>query len=574
MIRNSTQAGLISLVLIATLLGVLVGCSPSETAALPKPADDASVNPQVERPNVLLIVADDMGFSDIGAFGGEIKTPTLDLLAAAGLQLSNFHVLPTCSPSRSVLLSGMDNHMTGIGTMAEFMTPEIKGTPGYEGYLNHRVAALPEVMKAGGYQTYMVGKWHLGSAADTIPHARGFDETFALLQGGGSHWSDQKRISPTEPMTYYRNGEHVESLPDDFYSTKYYTDMLLDWIRRDQNDGQPFFAYVAYTAPHDPLHAPAEYIEKYRGSYDAGWDALREQRLQALKELRIIHPDAMAFSRLPSVPAWESMTPEERAEAARDMEVYAAMVDYLDEQIARLFDALKESGEYDNTLIIFISDNGANGAVKTAYPGQTEEYLSTFDNSLENRGLPNSFVEMGPGWAQASMSPGRMFKAFTAEGGIRSPMLIKLPGVMPSAGNMNHSFLHIRDVMPTILDVSNIDPPGLQFDGREVNPMQGHSVKSVLTNEVAELNGSDHQVGYELFGMKAFIAYPWKILAMPPPFGTGDWELHDLRRDPGELSDLSAQNPEKLAELVDRWKQYEKDNGVLDISLDVSAAME
>ena len=209
-----------------------------------------------KKPNVLLIVADDLGYSDIGAFGGEIATPTLDTLATEGLRLSNFHVLPTCSPTRSVLFSGMDNHRAGLGTMGEIRTPEMEGYPGYAGHLNFEVAALPEVMRAGGYRTYMAGKWHLGSEEETSPYARGFEETFILAPGGGSHWSDRRPLSPPQTMIYRRNGKEVESLPEDFYSTRYYTNVLLEWIRRDHGDGKPFFAYLSYTAPHDPLHAP------------------------------------------------------------------------------------------------------------------------------------------------------------------------------------------------------------------------------------------------------------------------------------------------------------------------------
>ena len=222
------------------------------------------------RPNILLIVADDLGYSDIGSFGGEIATPTLDDLAKEGLQLTNFHVLPSCSPTRSVLLSGMDNHRAGLGTMGELKTPEMEGHPGYAGYLNFEVAALPEVLKAGGYHTYMAGKWHLGSEEETSPHARGFEETFILAPGGGSQWSDQKPLSPPQTMVYRRNGKPVASLPEDFYSTKYYTDVLLQFIAQNKNDGNPFLAYLSYTAPHDPLHAPKANIDKYKGKYDDG----------------------------------------------------------------------------------------------------------------------------------------------------------------------------------------------------------------------------------------------------------------------------------------------------------------
>ena len=525
------------------------------------------------RPNILLIVADDMGYSDIGSFGGEIATPTLDDLAKEGLQLTNFHVLPTCSPTRSVLLSGMDNHRAGIGTMGEFVTDEVRQRPdfhaGYAGHLNFEVAALPEVLKASGYHTYMSGKWHLGLTEETSPHARGFEQTFILAPGGGSHWSDRKPVSPPLTMVYRRNGKAVASLPEDFYSTKHYTDVLLKFIDQNKKDGKPFFAYLSYTAPHDPLHAPKAYIEKYKGKYDEGWDVLREKRLQSLKDLGIVNKNAKPFPRLPSVSAWDKMSHEERAEAARDMEVYAAMIDYMDEQIKRVFDYLKEIGEYENTLIVFFSDNGANGAPRTAYPGQTDAYLNSFDNTIENRGLPNSYIEPGPGWAQASMSPSRLFKAFTSEGGIKSPLLVKLPGKMTNAGTMNHSFIHVRDIMPTMLDLAGV-AHSERFQGRKVRPMQGSSVLDMIAGKIDSPYAGASQVGYELFGLKAFFFGDWKVLRMPKPFGTGEWELFNLKQDPAELNDLSKEHPQKLKELVTLWEQYKIENKVLDISLDLS----
>ncbi len=560
--RKRLRDSLVVLVML-TLSLFLVGCK-QETETL---EESSSAEPR--QPNILLIVADDLGFSDIGSFGGEIATPTLDRLANEGLQLSNFHVLPSCSPTRSVLLSGTDNHVAGMGTMGELLSPEMEGHPGYVGYLNFEVAALPEVLNAGGYHTYMAGKWHLGHEEDTTPHARGFDETFALLPGGGSHWSDQKPLSPPQIMVYSRNGEKVDSLPGDFYSTTYYTDTILNSIDQGKDDGKPFFAYLSYTAPHDPLHAPKAYIDKYRGKYDKGWDVLGEQRLQSLKALGIVHKDTKSFPRLASVKAWNEMSTEAKAEAARDMEVYAAMIDYMDEQIARVFDYLKEIGEYDNTMIIFLSDNGANGHLPTAYPGQTDEFLNSFDNSLENRGLINSFIETGPGWAQASMAPSRMFKAFTAEGGIRAPLMVKLPGAMPNAGTMNHSFFHVRDIMPTILDVAEVELTQT-VNGRPVVPMQGGSVLDFLSGKAKSPYVGADQVGYELFGMKAFFDGDWKILWMPPPFGPGDWQLYSLSEDPGELIDLSDQHPEKLAKMISQWERYKVENRVLDISFNLS----
>lgn len=518
------------------------------------------------RPNVLLIVADDMGFSDIGPFGSEIATPALDALAKEGLRLTNFHVLASCSPSRSSLMSGMDNHRAGLGTMSEMMSEETKGLPGYEGYLNHRVAALPEVLQANGYNTYMVGKWHLGEEEQELPDARGFDDTFVLVEGGGSHWADEKWVTPTVPMHYSRNGEEVESLPHDFYSTKNYTDEMIQWIERDKESDQPFFAYLSYTAPHDPLHAPKEYIEKYKGVYDGGWDVLREARLQKLKELGIVTQNAEPFPRLSNVAAWADLTTKDQALASRDMEVYAAMVDYMDGQIKRVFDTLKESGKYENTIVIFMSDNGANGSSLEDYPGQTHEYIETFDNSLENRGLENSLIDMGPGWAQASMTPSRMFKGFTAEGGIRSPLLVKLPGEMPAADDTSAAFLHIRDIMPTILDAAGIEQPSDRFQDRSVLPIQGTSVLPLLLGSETETSAQNRDVGYELFGMKAYFDGHWKALWMPTPFGSAEWELYDLQKDPGELNDLSKEYPQQLEELVASWEKYSIENGVLDLS--------
>lgn len=516
------------------------------------------------QPNILLIVADDMGYSDIGAFGGEIATPALDQLAQEGLRLSNFHVLPSCSPTRSVLLTGTDNHVAGIGTMGELLTPEMEGHPGYEGYLNFQVAALPEVLQESGYHTYMAGKWHLGTEQDTGPHARGFEETFILAIGGGSHWNDRRPLSPPQPMIYRRNGELVEELPDDFYSSKTYTDSLIEFIERNRGDAKPFFAYLSYTAPHDPLHAPREYIDKYRGKYDHGWDHLREERLRALKQLGIVPEGAEPFPRLGSVTAWQELLPEERQVAARDMEVYAAMVDYMDEQIQRVFDYLREVGEYDNTLIIFFSDNGANGHPRTVYPGQTDAFMNSFDNSLANRGLRNSYIETGPGWAQASMSPSRLFKAFVSEGGIRSPFVVKLPGDMHNSGTLNHSFFHVRDIMPTILDIIDIDHPEA-IAGRPVMAMQGTSLLDLFEGKIDSPNARVSHVGYELFGMKAFFDGDWKILWMAPPFGPGEWELFNLTRDPGELNDLAEDQPDRLATMIASWEQYKEENGVLDI---------
>ncbi|MDX5339574.1 MAG: arylsulfatase [Cyclobacteriaceae bacterium] len=529
-------------------------------AACSKPAPEV---PAPTRPNILILVADDLGFSDIAPFGGNIHTPVLQQLGQEGLLFSNFYVLPTCSPSRSALLTGNDNHVTGIGVMSEVRYPALEGMPGYTGHLNNQVVTLPEILRESGYHTYMAGKWHLGDEDDQVPSARGFEESFTLLQGGGSHYADQKPLSPPQVMDYRVNGKKIETLPADFYSTKNYTDTLIHYIDKHKSDGKPFFMYASYTAPHDPLHAPKEYIDKYRGKFDSGWDSLRIDRLENLKALGIIPKEVNAFA--PSgIPAWSSLKPEQQAELARDMEVYAAMVEYLDMSIGRIFDYLKKEGMYDNTLIVFLSDNGANGVMATTYPGNDDGvYLGGFDNSIENRGLPNSFIEMGPGWAQASSSPFRLFKSFASEGGIRAPLIVKMPNAKSDAGKWNRSFFHVTDLMPTFLELAEASYPQ-DFNGKAVRQPIGKSMLPVLSGAAQEIHSSEEGMGWELFERKAYVQGKWKILRLPPPFGPGEWQLFNLETDPGETTDLSGQFPEIKAKLIQSWQEYARENDVFD----------
>ena len=524
---------------------------------------DVSAKAFEARPNILLIVADDLGFSDIGSYGGEIDTLALDKLASEGMRFSNYHVLPTCSPSRSALLSGNDNHVAGMGVMSEFIYSEIKDLPGYAGHLSDRVVTIPEILKSVGYHTYMVGKWHLGKDDDQSPFKRGFEKTFTMMNGGGSHWDDMRPLSPNEQMIYRRNGKRIYELPEDFYSTKNYTDSMMKFIARNKDDGKPFFAYLSYTAPHDPLHAPAEYISKYKGKFDAGWDALSLQRLENLKKLGIIAKNVTEFPPNLMTQKWEALSAEEKKEHARNMEVYAAMVDYMDMSIGRLFKFLEDNGLYDNTMIAFFSDNGANGAYATSYPGNADgRYLRTFNNEIANRGLTNSFIDMGPGWAQAVSSPYRMFKSFTSEGGIKSPLIVKLPGKMANQGQWNHSFIHVTDIMPTFLEIAKARYPE-KINGKKLKKTIGKSIMPILSGKKEKVHDKEG-MGYELFEMKAYIQDEWKLLRLPAPFGTGKWELYNLKLDPGEIHDVSDEYPEKKASLIEAWMHYAERNEVFD----------
>ena len=517
-----------------------------------------------EQPNILIIVADDMGFSDIGCFGGNISTPVIDKIAQEGKLFSNFYVQPTCSPTRSSLLTGCDNHFAGLGIMHEMDYPELHqlSLPEYAGSMKKDLVTLPEILSENGYHTYMVGKWHLGEDKGQNPHDRGFEETFILGTGGGSHANDQRSLAPPQSMTYTRNGNVVQ-LPEDFYSTRNYTDSIIKFIDRNKGDNKPFFAYQSFTAVHDPLQAPKEYIAKYKGKFDAGWDALNEMRFANLKKLGIIPADLKGTFENPGIPKWDKLTSEQKEELAKDMEVYAAMLDYMDMSIGRIIDYLKKEGKYDNTMIIFMSDNGANGAVAATSPGNADgKYLSTFDNSIENKGLKGSFVEMGPGWAKASSSPFRLFKGFTAEGGIKAPLIVKIPANKENKLGWDKTFLHVTDILPTVLEITKIKLPE-EFRGKKVvNKFIGKSMVPVINGTTTVLH--EEGMGWELFEMKAFRKGKYKILRLPIPFGSGNWELYDIEKDPIESIDLSKTYPDIKAELIRSWEVYAQNNKVHD----------
>ncbi len=333
-----------------------------------------------KRPNILLVVVDDMGYSDIGPFGGDIHTPNLDALAKSGMVFTDFHTSASCSPTRSMMLSGTDNHLAGLGSMGETIKPNQKGKPGYEGYLSQRVVSIATLLRDAGYFTCMSGKWHLGEELQNDPSRRGFQQVYTMLQGGTSHFDDEWMMYANYTPTYRSNGVRVH-VPKGFYSSRFYTDKLISHLDSRTQD-QPFFAYLAFTAPHDPLHARDEWIARYKWRYDTGYDVLRQNRLQRLKELGLVGPDVKPFPRLPNIPAWEKLTDEQKMVEARKMEVYAAMIANVDHHLGRLFSHLKKSGEWKNTLVIFFSDNGANGLDMASYPHTDQVWV---DKNSDNR---------------------------------------------------------------------------------------------------------------------------------------------------------------------------------------------
>ena len=537
---------------------MLVGCGNVET--------ESNLVIQTEtRPNILLIVADDLGYSDIGAFGGEISTPNLDALAAGGLKMSNFYAAAACSPSRAMLLGGADSHVAGMGTMFNDQAANQLGQPGYEGYLNHNVVTVSSLLLDAGYHTYMTGKWHLGYDDDQSPAARGFERSFALLQGGAGHFDDSAMTVDHDTSWYREDGVRTE-LPGDFFSSRFYTDKILEYIRSGEGDDKPFFAYLSYTAPHWPLQAPAETIDKYKGQYDDGYDALAEKRLISLEQIGLIEPDHIAPEQAyPETESWNNLSDEQKQIDAREMETYAAMVDNMDYHIGRVLDYLDESDQRDNTIVIFISDNGAQGfgpGMARAFP---QDWIDeTFDNSFDNIGKINSYVYLGPHWARASTAPMRMFKGFSSDGGLKVPAIISYPGKLETrAGTFNNQFTTVLDLPATFLDIAMAKHPGTSYKGRQVHPYTGVSMLPFLNGESETVHEPDDVVAWELNDSRAVRKGDWKIILIPGRFGTGDWELFNIKNDPAERNDLSEAEPEKRNEMVAEWEKYASANGII-----------
>jgi len=521
------------------------------------------------RPNILVIVADDLGYSDIGAFGGEIATPNLDALARRGALLTDFHTAPTCSPTRAMLLTGADNHEVGLGTMAEArnaLPPAARGRPGYEGSLTERAPTIAARLRRAGYMTVMAGKWHLGLTEETSPAARGFDRSFAMLQAGHDHFGDDQKKLYAElgaASTYRENGQ-LTMYPVGRYSADVFADRMIGYLREAKAARKPFFAYLTFTQPHWPLQAPAADIARYKGRYDAGYEDLRARRLARMKTMGLVAAEVEPHPFV-GVRPWAELSASDRAISARKMEIYAAMVDRMDRNIGRVVAALKANGQYDNTLIVFLSDNGAEGSVldgPIGDRGPVKPELVGLDNSLANLGHRNSFAAYGPGWAQAATAPSRLAKGSVTEGGVRTPAIAAGPGVV--RGQTIGALLHVADITPTALAAAGVaqdlTPSSL--------PIRGRSWGDLLAGRAKAARGPQDVIGWELFYGRALRQGDWKAVYAPPfAFGApvrteAEWRLFDLKSDPGEVHDLAAREPGRLQALVAAWDAYAAETGV------------
>ncbi|WP_109831956.1 sulfatase-like hydrolase/transferase [Reichenbachiella versicolor] len=556
------------------LASFLVGCQSS----IKKAEKESSQQNESKRPNILIILADDMGYGDIGVYGSEISTPNIDQLANEGIQFTNFHVGAACSPTRTMLMTGVDNHRAGIGNLVEIQADNQFGKPGYEGYLNNDVVSIATRLKDGGYHTYMTGKWHLGKSKTTIPYARGFERSFALMESGADNWVEQPYLPLNDKVHYFEDNKQVSLPTENYFSSDYYTDKIMSYIDSNKGDEKPFFAYVSYQAVHYPHQAPKSFIDKYNGVYDNGWEEIRTRRLKKQKELGIVSQSVeLNFENSATsvsgwkLSDWESLSEEEKLFNARRMQAYAGMADNMDYNIGRLLQHLQDIGEYNNTLIIFLSDNGAdpnqlplNPAFKSWYK---EKYqYSSFEDYKEDYnavGQKGSYSDYGPNWAAASNTPNSYYKMFSTEGGLRVPFIAWYPKLL-KAGKVTNQFAFVKDIAPTLLEIAGIENSGSTYKGKKIFPITGTSMWSAMKEEVT-VHADEEIIGFELAGSRAVFKGDYKLVFNPRTKGTGQWELYNIVKDPSEMNNLVADFPELVDELSKAYHIYQKENGVIPV---------
>lgn len=527
------------------------------------------------RPNILLIVADDLGFSDLGAYGGEIHTPNIDQLAASGVQFTNFHVAATCSPTRSMLMTGVTNHLVGMGNMKEIMADNQKGQPGYETWLNDSVVTLPTLLQDAGYNTYMAGKWHLGDRPQSQPVARGFTRSFALMESGADNW-EAKHYLPGGSATWIEDGKPVD-LPEGFYSSFTYADKLIDYIDSGRTDGKPFFGYLAFQAVHAPHQVPEDYIQRYADIYDQGWDAIRQQRYQRQLASGLlpdtgenaVTDDWGTFYARRHID-WASLSDEEKAYRARQMAVFAGMAEAMDTSVGKVLSYLKDTGQYDNTLILFMSDNGGESTVLREVAPLF--YRLRYDTDIDALGAPGSYSEYGPGWAYASNTPFYSYKGSPFSGGMRVPLIVSQPGRV-AAGTRTNSFGYVTDITPTLLDIAGVTPPGERYRGRPVHPIMGESMRALLEGRQEQVHDASRTTVYELAGGIAVWRGNYKLVtsstnAIPARIGP---QLFDTANDPLERHNLAQQHPEIVSELYQAYRDYVERYRVIEVPPDYRA---
>jgi arylsulfatase A-like enzyme len=506
--------------------------------------------------NILLIVADDMGYTDLGCFGSEISTPNIDALASEGVTFTNFYTAPMCAPCRASILTGANNHLAGVGCQFH----RVDSIWGYEGYLTNRVKTIPESLKEANYHSFISGKWHLGKKEDQWPFERGFDETFVTLGGAANHHNN---LGFTSKGSFYaHNGDSVD-WPIEGYSTELYTDYALEFMTKEDSSDSPFFGYMAYTAPHWPLQVDKSYWKKYEIIYKNGYEVLRKERLQNLKKLGYIDANYKLPESHPTVIPWDTLDTFQRSKEIRKMALYAGMLENLDFHIGRLIKHLKETGEYDNTVIIFMSDNGSSA--KDFYNNPGWEYVKeTYNNDFENMGSPTSFVSYGPGWAEASSAPHRYHKRYVYEGGIRAPLIIKPSKSIQIRNKVNKSFVAMTDLAETCYELAGIKNPN-NINPELAESLPGTSILPTLQGRVKEIHNNDETWVLEHNHHVLVRRGKWKLVNPGFEWKEENFVLYNLISDPTESTDIKIDNPEVFQELLAEWHAFKQKYKVIRI---------
>lgn len=497
------------------------------------------------RPNIIVILVDDLGFSDFGCYGSEIPTPNIDALAKDGLRFTDFHNDSRCCPSRATILTGLYPHEAGVGHMTEpRKDPDGQVLPGYEGHLNDNCVTIAEVLHHAGYFTAMTGKWHVGQTGTNgvTPWKRGFDRSLDSPHGGYYYPADEETRLFLNGVPEGRGGK--DGIPRNWYSTDLWTDYGLRFIDEARAQNKPFFLYLAYNAPHFPLQAPADDIAKFRGKYMEGWDKLREERYQRQIQMGIIDPAWALSPRPPEVAPWGSLTPEQKDRFDHIMAIYAACVYHVDKEVGVLVAGLAKRGVLDNTLIMIMSDNGGN--LESGPNGRLEG---------KNPGGPRSTVFCGQSWATLENTPFRRYKHFEHEGGISSPFVVHWPDGIPAKGELRTQPAHLIDVMTTCVDVSGAMYPA-QFKGHTIHPMEGRSLVPAFANQPIQRDA----IYWEHEGNAAILQGDWKLVRYQ---WNGVWELYNVKADRTEQHDLSQEQPKRVKELAAKWTAWAQAEDVL-----------
>ena len=524
----------------------------------------SSLAKATERPNVVLILADDLGFTDISPFGSEISTPNIAKLAAEGLSFTNYHTAANCAPARAMLLTGVDSHRNGVPNIPEAIPPEQMEFGHYQGVLGQNVVTLASLLQANGYHTYMTGKWHLGHTPELLPFARGFDRTIAMADTGADNWEQRTYLPIYDQAHWYADGnEHT--LPDDFYSSEYFIDKTIEFIASNESDDEPFFAYIPFQAVHMPVQAPKEFSDKYKGVYDAGWTVMRERRHLAAEEAGVV-PEGTRKLVTPGTLEWESLSEEQKQHHARRMEVYAGMVDAMDTHIGRLMNYLQSIGEYENTIFIFTSDNGAEGSPLISPTAQSplDQWFETvgYETSIETLGERGSWVAIGPSNATVAASPLAYYKFHANEGGLRVPLVMSGPGIA-QRGQLTDEFVFVTDLAPTILGLLNVGNHNGSWKGEAVEEIIGNDFSRFLSGENHAIHSEDEPIGYELGGNSALFKGDYKIVINKFEQNETEWHLYNIKTDPGETNDLVNDEPQLFGEMLSDYEAWAEENNVL-----------